>query len=228
METLQNARKIKIELLPIKELQNNLRKDERKINLIDLGAKQKKNRTKMVKQVFSQSVSKQKNLNLLYQFIKDFQPLNIIELGTSLGISTAAMALAAPKSKIVTIEGCPDIAQVAHENFSKLKLTNIQQEVAPFDEVLSTLVSEITNPFLVFIDGNHRYEATLGYFKLIIEKASFGSVIILDDIHWSCEMEKAWNKIIQNNKVSISIDLYKVGLLFIREGVVKQNFCIRY
>lgn len=227
-EILQNAGKAKVELLPVTELRKVLATDNRKVNIVNLGARHEKRKQKTVKQVFSQSVSRQKYIELLFVVVKEFQPAQIIELGTSLGVATAAMALARSNSKIITVEGCHEIASVAGENFSKLSITNIRQEIAPFDEALPKILSKMTSPFFAFMDGNHRYEATIKYFDQIIEKANVGSVIVLDDIHWSKDMEKAWNEIRKNKKVSISIDLYQMGLIFLREGAEKQDFWIRY
>jgi predicted O-methyltransferase YrrM len=144
-----------------------------------------------------------------------------------LGISTAAMSLST-LSKIFTIEGSSELALVAKDNFKKLGLNNIEQYIGPFEEHLPNLFSKIKLPFFAFIDGNHRYESTLKYFEMISNKADNQSIVVIDDIHWSEEMEKAWDEICKNPKVAISIDLYRMGIVFFNEGLPQQRFNLLY
>jgi hypothetical protein len=82
---------------------------------------------------------------------------------------------------------------------------------------------------LAYIDGNHRYEPTLRYFQQLLPKKQHHSIFIFDDIHWSAEMEKAWSEIKAHPEVTLSIDLFFMGLVFFRqEFKVKQHFSIRF
>jgi predicted O-methyltransferase YrrM len=82
---------------------------------------------------------------------------------------------------------------------------------------------------LAFIDGNHRKEPTLRYFETILPKTHEGSCIVFDDIHWSSEMEEAWELIRKDERVKLSIDLFFIGIVFFRtEFREKQHFSIRY
>ncbi|MFZ9719521.1 MAG: class I SAM-dependent methyltransferase, partial [Chitinophagaceae bacterium] len=81
----------------------------------------------------------------------------------------------------------------------------------------------------VFIDGNHAYAPTLRYFNAMLPFVHSGTVMILDDIHWSAEMEKAWQAISNHSAVTLSIDLFFVGILFFREEQLhKQHFRIHF
>lgn len=166
---------------------------------------------------------------LLFRIVNHYQPDHLLELGTSLGISTGYMAMARPSARVVTIEGAAAIANKARQNFSDLGITNIEQHTGSFDEVLPKLLPTFGPVDLVFIDGNHRKAPTLLYFEQLLTHIHPGSILIFDDIHWSAEMEAAWDIICQHDSVRLSIDLFHLGLVFFREEFkVKQHFRIRY
>jgi predicted O-methyltransferase YrrM len=151
----------------------------------------------------------------------------MIELGTSLGITTCYLAKAAKKSNIVTIEGNPALACIAKQGFQKLAIQNITSKTGSFDaHLLSTLTSFKQVDFILF-DGNHRLAPTMQYFEQALPFVTENSVFVFDDIYWSDEMKQAWQKIKENPKVTITIDLYEMGLVFFRMGQRKQHFKLR-
>ena len=153
-------------------------------------------------------------------------PLDIFEIGTSLGIATTYMASGKPQATITTLEGCPETAQIAKENFQKQNLNNIEVIIGEFDQSLDQIPK--SKPFdLIFFDGNHQKEATIRYFNKCLELAHEQSIFILDDIHWSKGMEAAWEEIKNHKKVSMTVDTYKWGLVFFSKGREKQHFTIR-
>jgi predicted O-methyltransferase YrrM len=139
------------------------------------------------------------------------------------------MGLANPEAKIITIEGAPAVAAVALKNFNGLQLSNIEIKEGNFDDILSQVVSGMPAVDLAFIDGNHRREPTLHYFQELLLKTHNDSILIVDDIHWSQEMEEAWSTIKAHPSVRCSVDLFFIGILFFRhEFREKQHFTIRF
>ena len=151
---------------------------------------------------------------------------NILEIGSSIGISTCYMATGHPEAKITTLEGCPAIAAIAEENYLKLGFKNINMVVGQFEKTLDTVIKDQTYD-LIFFDGNHQKEPTISYFEKCIQTSHEDSVFIFDDIHWTEEMEGAWNHIRNHEKVTLSVDTYKWGLVFFHKGRVKEHFTLR-
>jgi len=175
------------------------------------------------------SSTQKKYGNLLYRTVMFFKPKVILELGTSLGIGTSYLALADQNAIIYTIEGSEILSALATKNFNRLKISNIKQYTGEFINVLPGLLDQLSDIDLVFIDGDHREEATVKYFELCLEAVNSESVIILDDIHWSSGMEKAWERIKEYSNVKLTLDLFRFGLVFFREEIYsKQHFRIRY
>ena len=157
--------------------------------------------------------------------IRYFNSENTLELGTSLGLATIAIALGNPLGKAKTIEGCPNTAKIAQSYFNKFSINNIALYTKTFEQFFSENPSEKYN--LVYVDGNHNKEKTLEYFKILQKQATNTTVLIFDDIYWSPEMTEAWETIKTNPKVTVSIDTFYWGFAFFRSEQQKQHFNIR-
>ncbi len=198
------------------------------ITIQDLGAGSRVNATttrridKMVKEV----AITPKYGKLLFRLINHFKPKSMLELGTSLGISALYQAKANPNITFLTIEGAPQLAQLAQQNFTRLKADNIELIVGNFDDHLPQVLEGLESLDYVFIDGNHRKEPTLSYFEQCLKKASNEALFIFDDIHWSPEMTECWKTICEHPQVTVSIDLYRMGLVFFRQEQAKQHFIL--
>ena len=164
---------------------------------------------------------------LLFRLINYSKPKVIIDLGTSLGITTLYLASVSKKSKVYSFEGCPETAGIALSNFEKVGASNLELTIGNLDDTLALKLSKINNIDFVFFDANHRKEPTLRYFNLCLSKAHEGSLFVFDDIHWSHEMQDAWEEIKANPKVLMTVDLFFLGLVFFRTNQPKQHFKLR-
>ncbi|MCB4799681.1 O-methyltransferase [Neotamlana laminarinivorans] len=201
-----------------------LLKNSNILNVTDFGAGSHTFKTseRKISEMAKYAGSTLKRAKLLYRICKYFKPDNILEIGTSLGISTHAMSLGNSKAKITSLEGCPNISQFTS---NLLNNNNVNIVTGNFSETLKT---QDNKPFdLVFFDGNHQKEATLNYFKTLLETAHNNSIFIFDDIYWSKDMAKAWEIIKQHPKVTVTIDTFFWGFVFFRKEQVKQHFTIR-
>ena len=155
----------------------------------------------------------------------EFRGLTIVELGTSLGVTTAYMAAMDSRNRVVTFEGCEAVANIAKENWKALNINNIECRVGKIDA--EQLTRDIEHLDVAFIDANHTYEGTCKYFDVLAGKVREKSVIVVDDIHYSEEMEKAWKAICADERVTSTIDLYQMGLVFFDKHYWKRNYKMR-
>lgn len=214
----------------IEQLRDELLRDKRWISITDLGAGShvNNNKQKQICSLAKNALKPTKLAQLIHRLASDLKPRNIIELGTCLGITTAYMAKAAPDAKIISIEGCPQTASIASENLKKLHIDNVELLVGNFDELLPIIINDMPELDLVFIDGNHRKEATLNYFKWCLPRLGENSMMIFDDIYWSRGMKEAWEQIKAHPEVTVTIDLFWIGLVFVRKRQAKEDFKIRF
>ncbi len=192
------------------------------------GATDGGHQVKHVNAIAKKAVKSAKYGQLLFRLVNYFQPKTILELGTSLGVTTCYLSAANSESKVITIEGCPETAAIAQKNWSDLGYKNILPQVGNFDALLPETLKDIQTLDFVFFDGNHRKQATLDYFNLCMEKSHAKSIFVMDDIYWSEEMKEAWGIIKADARVTITIDLFFVGLVFFRKGQAKQDFVIKF
>ena len=164
---------------------------------------------------------------LLLRVTNYFQPKSILEIGTSLGLATSAMALGNKETVITTVEGCPETAKIAQNQFRKFELKGINSVVSEFDSYLDTIPATEVKFDMIYFDGNHSKKATLVYFEKLLPTITNDSVWIFDDIHWSPEMEEAWKTIQDCPMVTVTIDTFQWGLVFFRKEQPKEHFVIR-
>lgn len=215
----------------IELLREHLKQNKQVLAIEDLGAGSTiDNKSKrMVADIAKNALKPKKFAQLLFRMVNYYKPENITELGTSLGITTSYLASADKNIPVITMEGAAPVALIAKQNFDRLNLSNVQLIEGNFDKTLPQVINHYTKMDFCFVDGNHKMEPTLRYFKMLIEKVSSNSIFIFDDIHWSREMEDAWDKIKTHEKVMLTIDLFFIGIVFFRpEQKIKQHYIIRF
>jgi len=166
-----------------------------------------------------------KRQQLLFRLVRYFKPNTILELGTSVGLGTIALTLGNKNANVISIEGCPNTSTIAQQYFKKFDCNNIQLENQKFDSFFKDQCP--TSFDFAFIDGNHSLEGTLANFQELLKIKHNDTVCIFDDIYWSKDMSKAWNQIISNPEVTVSIDTFQWGIIFFRKQQSKQHFTIR-
>lgn len=202
------------------------RNDSIEVNDFGAGSKVFKNSYRKVNKITKIAGISKKKAALLIRLIQYLNPQKILEIGTSVGLGTTAISIGYPKAKITTLEGCKNTANIAKNLFLEFQLNNITIINGDFSETLPELILN-DNFELIYFDGNHTKKATLNYFETCLMNVGNNSVFIFDDIHWSKEMEQAWQIIKENPKVSVTIDTFFWGIVFFRKEQQKEDFYIR-
>lgn len=204
--------------------------DRTEIEVLDLGSgsRASEGSLKRVSDITKYSSVPPAYGQLLYRMAQESGEPGIIEFGTSTGISTMYLAAGRPDTEVITMEGCPALSEIAARNFSSTGLNNIIQIVGDFDDSLQEIKRRSVRPGLVFIDGNHKKEATVRYFREMAAISGNETVIIIDDIHLTKEMEEAWEEIRKSENVSFTISVFRMGMVFFRKGMSRFDYVIRY
>jgi predicted O-methyltransferase YrrM len=188
---------------------------------------------KRVKDIAKGSLARAKYAQMLFRLVnwlghqlrEENRGLTIVELGTSLGVTTAYLAGVDTRDRVYTYEGCEAVAKIAMDNWKQLRMSNIDCRVGPIDE--GQLQCSLERVDVAFVDANHTYEASLKYFDILAQKVHEKSVVVMDDIHHSEEMERAWREICADERVTSTIDLYQMGLVFFDKHYWKRNYRMR-
>ncbi len=226
-----NDKTVYPEYARVEAMRQQLLTDQTVLTIDDFGAGSSVSNTnrRTVASIAKNAAKPKKFGQLLYRIANIYRPKTILELGTSLGISTAYLSLANPDARVITLEGSTAIADKAKQNFQTLHLDSITLVKGNFDEKLASIVGGLSTVDLAFIDGNHRREPTERYFQQLLPKLNNESILVFDDIHWSREMEEAWETIKEHPSVRCTVDLFFIGIVFVRkEFKEKQHFSIRF
>lgn len=216
---------------PIERRRIELLADKKAIEVEDFGAGSSliKSNTRVVKNIAASSLKPKRFAQLIFRIVQYYKPGTVVELGTSLGITSSYLACGNPAAKVYTCEGAASIAALAEQTFQSLQLHNIELIRGDFAATFPSLLNRTGEVDVAFIDGNHRKEPTLQYFHQLLAKTTKQSILIFDDIHWSNDMEAAWVEIQQHPAVTLTIDLFFIGLVFVNPDFkVKQHFKIRF
>lgn len=214
----------------IQKVREELEQSEININFIDLGAGSlySTKSQRKVSEIAKHSAKNKKLGELLFRLVNKFQPTTILELGTSLGISGLYLSCGCRNARFISIESNEEVASIALQSMEKFQLKNASIVIGSFEDKLSDAIEDLKQLDFVFFDGNHQREPTLAYFQKCLKQCSKDSVFVFDDIHWSTEMEMAWETIKNHPQVTVTIDLFFLGLVFFRTNQAKEHFVIRF
>lgn len=217
-------------VLKIENIRKKHLSDKTLIEVLDLGSGSKANKCALrsISEIAKYSAVPMKYGILLSNLAREFGKPGIIEFGTSLGISAMYLASGSPGSPVFTMEGCPSLSAIASFNFREGGFDSIKMMTGEFEELIPELKDNAACPGLVFIDGNHRKGPVKRYFKEMTEISRDDTVIVIDDIHLSAEMEEVWEEIKQSENVSFTIDLFRMGVVFFRKGMSRSDYVVRY
>lgn len=217
------------------DYKKSLIEDKTKINVTDFGAGSRifKSNLREISKIAKVAGISTYRAKLLFRLINYFQPSTFLELGTSLGIATYSVSIALKNTKIISVEGCKETSQFTSNKFLKCfnleqleKINFINSEFEIFLHNFDKSSFSDTDWNVVYFDGNHSKEATLKYFDILIETATNKTIWIFDDIHWSKDMEEAWEIIKNHPKVTVTIDTFQWGIVFFRTEQTKEHFII--
>jgi predicted O-methyltransferase YrrM len=215
----------------IEALRNTLKSNYAEIKVTDLGAGSTYDGIPASRTIASitKNFSKPPRLcKLLFRLTQYFKPGLMLELGTSMGISAMYQALGNSEGKIYTVEGCPATFEQAQLNIKSSGISNISCINNSFDKALPEFIAQQGYPNWAYIDGNHTYESTVNYFHHFADSDNDNMILVFDDINWSEGMQKAWAEICKNDRVTMTINLFYIGLVFFNKKLSKQDFKIRF
>jgi len=199
----------------LEQFRKNLTLSKELISFEEIGVSKKN----AVQDVVMKAASPTQWSKLFYSLAKWSQASHVLEIGTNLGVSGQYFVEAIkanPLATFTTMEGVKRMCEIAELQLSTRSVNNKLQVLhGLYDDSLEQIIKSEEEFDLVFIDGNHTYDATIKYFNLLKTQYASNAILIIDDINWSAEMQQAWNVLKNDPLVISSIDLFKLGILFL-------------
>jgi len=186
------------------------------------------NHQKKISDIAKQALKPPRLAQLLYRLTHDLNPRTIIELGTCLGVTTLYLQKAAPDAKVYALENCPQTAAVARNIFNKAHVKSIELITGDFDDTFQNIICNLDMLDVVYIHGDHQKESTLKHFEWCLPKVHDGTLLIFDDIYRNKGRKEAWQEIKAHPKVTVTIDLFWIGLVYFKRGQAKEDFLVKF
>ncbi|MFN8398219.1 MAG: class I SAM-dependent methyltransferase [Bacteroidia bacterium] len=183
---------------------------------------------KSIAQVVRSSARGRWEGELLRRIVRYYDRKSALELGTNLGFSTRYISdgLSAD-AELISIEGSEQLSKYAARALGETP-HRLRLLVGEFTQVLRDQIDwGAVQPDFVLLDGNHRREPTLDYVNFLLPKMAQGGILIVDDINWSAEMAQAWQEVIELERVTVSLDLFHMGVCFLDRPQAKEHFRLR-
>jgi len=208
------------------DYRNTLLQNNQRISVTDFGAGSRvfTSNERKVKDIARYAGASLKRMQNMQRIVTYFKPKSILEIGTSLGMGTIALA-SYDTSQVISLEGCGQTAQIAKKQLHQFEISNVDIVIGEFRESIKNLPKKKFD--LIYFDGNHSKEATLQYAHNLLPTITNETVWIFDDIHWSPEMTDAWQALKKLPEVTVTIDCFWLGFIFFRKEQHKEHFYIK-
>jgi predicted O-methyltransferase YrrM len=217
---------------PVERIRSECRKSREIITKTDFGETGSDGNGKKyavsIRSIAKTSLTAPRKARRLFRLAQFLKAGRIIEMGTSLGLTAAYLALSRPEARIITLEGCPELCRKAREQFKRLDINNIEVIEGRFEDTLPGALDKLGSTDLVYFDGNHRPDAVVEYYKYCFKHSVNDTVMVFDDIRRSREMEKAWEMIRQREEIVVSLDFFFSGWVLFRKESSREHFNLRY
>lgn len=210
--------------LDIEDIRKGLLNSKKIISVNDFGAGSKKVNTqrRRISDITKYSTSSRKFAQLYQYFCKITPARTVLELGTCMGLTSRYLARIA-SGTTYTFEGSGEIKSVAMGSESIENLKFIQGRIS---ETLTEILLLVDQVDFALIDANHTYLGTMDAYNQIKKKILPTSILAIGDIHWSSEMETAWEEIIDQKEVKLSLDFFECGIIFFDSPIPKNHYVL--
>ena len=149
---------------------------------------------------------------------------SVLEIGTQMGIRTSCFA-SHKNCDVITIDNCEETQKIAREKLKKHHFSTIKFCLQEFTQ--QEILVDQKKIDCIYIGNTRKKQSTLHLFEEALKKVHNDSVILIEGLHWSKDMNQAWKEIKENKQVSVTIDTFYLGLVFFRKEQAKEHFKIR-
>ena len=163
---------------------------------------------------------RRKEGRLLYRLVRYLEPETVLTFGQLSALNTSALALGNLQTKVY-LEQSSDFLETLNSmgvvNVSLIRHDGNEEE--QFERLNTGFVFYALDDF-----GDDTWNNLEDGFGTVDEE----TVLVFEGIHHSRHTEAAWEAIKANEDVTVTMDLYCIGIVFFREGIEKQDFVLKY
>lgn len=87
---------------------------------------------------------------------------------------------------------------------------------------------DTTQPDVIYLDAKLNPQSGMDYFNKILPRMQAHTLLIVDHIHDNPLTKTTWGIMTSHAKVTASVNLFWMGLIYCRPGQVKEDFLIKF
>ena len=181
-----------------------------------------------VGQVVAHEAIKPKHGALLFRLANYFKSKQILQLGCSVGIPTLYLTAYASEVHCIVLESVPELASVARMAFEKAACRSADLRVGAYGDLLPEALAEMPCPDLIYFDASIGWQEQADLFEACLQRAGDDTLFVFEGIRANRRMRAFWKAACQRAEVTISVDLYSMGLLFFNKKLHKRNYIVYF
>ncbi len=185
-------------------------------------------KTRSVGEIVRRESIRPKQGALLFRLTNYFKPRNILQIGTTTGLSTLYLTSYATGLRCVALENIPEFAPIARQAFAKGGRNPIDLRVGNYMDLLPKALKEMTSLDFVFFNAPYERQDNLRLFNACMKYARNDTVFVLAGIKANREMRDLWEEIQACPEVTVTLDLYSLGIVLLNRKLHKRDYIVYF
>ena len=185
-------------------------------------------RRRTIGEVVRREAIKPKHGALLFRLTNYFKPQNILQLGPAMGLSTLYLTSYTSGLNCTALENVPEFVPIAQISFEKAARNPIDLRVGNYKELLPRALEDMGKVDLVFLNTTYEQQNNLWLFIECLKHVHDDTILVFEGIKTSHRMRNFWKKVCAHPAVTVTIDLYSMGIVFFNPKLHKRNYIVYF
>ena len=172
--------------------------------------------------------NKGKRKTLLFRLTNYFKSKNILQIGTTMGLSTLYLTSYATGLKCIALENVPEFATTARQAFAKEGRNPVDLRIGNYKDLLPQALNDINSLDFVFFNTLYEQHNNLWLFNECMKYAHNDTVFVFEGIKASRKMRELWEEICACPEVTVTLDLYSLGIVLFNKKLHKRDYIVYF
>lgn len=185
-------------------------------------------RRRTIGEIVAREAIKPKHGALLFRLANYFKSKKILQLGPSMGLSTLYLTSYAPDLDCIALENVPEFATIARMAFEKEGKNPVDLRTGAYTELLPKALEDMESPDFIFFNTLYEQHNNVWLFNECMKHVHEDTVFVLEGIKASRKMRELWQDICARPDVTVTIDLYSMGIVFFNKRLHKRDYIVYF
>ena len=164
---------------------------------------------------------------LLFRLVNYFKSRHILQLGPNMGLSTLYLTSYAKDLRCIALESVPEFAVIARETFKRAH-NPIDLRVGSYAELLPKALADMEQVDFVYFNTLYEQEHNLSLFETCLRYVHNDTVFVFEGIKASQKMRDFWKAVCAHPEVTVTVDLFTLGIVFFNRKLHKKDYIVYF